>query len=115
MFYLMGPTSFKLGDTLESIHMPHILDFKYGFDHQSLLNDIDQPEFSMPIVCPPPPPKKKIYIKFIWNADRKQSFIENIRVKGIYLSKALTCMECFLYKQKLLFIKEADTFGHTVV
>ena len=35
--------------------------------------------------------------------------------KGMYLSKALTCMKCFLYKQNLLFIKEKDTFGHIVV
>ena len=36
-------------------------------------------------------------------------------LKGIYLSKALTCMIFFLYKQKMLFIKETDTFGHVVV
>ena len=36
-------------------------------------------------------------------------------IQGIYLSKALTCMKLFLYKQKLLFIKETDTFGHIVV
>ena len=36
-------------------------------------------------------------------------------MKGIYLSKALTCMILFLYKLKLLFIKETDTFGHIVV
>ena len=36
-------------------------------------------------------------------------------IKGIYLSKALTCMKFFMYKQKLLFIKETDTFGHIVV
>ena len=35
--------------------------------------------------------------------------------KGIYLSKALTCMTLFLYKQKLLFIKETDSFGYIVV
>ena len=36
--------------------------------------------------------------------------------RGIYLSKALTCMKIFLNKQKLLFfIKETDTFGHIVV
>ena len=35
--------------------------------------------------------------------------------KGIYLSKALTCMKFFLYKQELLFVKETDTFGHIVV
>ena len=35
--------------------------------------------------------------------------------KGIYLSKALTCMKIFLYKQELLFVKETDTFGHIVV
>ena len=28
------------------------------------------------------------------------------RIKGIYLSKALTCMKIFLYKQKLLFCQE---------
>ena len=31
------------------------------------------------------------------------------------LSKALTCIIFFLYKQKHFFIKEADTFGHSVV
>ena len=36
-------------------------------------------------------------------------------LKGIYLSKALTCIEIFLYKQELLFVKEMDTFGHIVV
>ena len=38
-------------------------------------------------------------------------------IKEIYLSKALTCMKCFLYKQKcfFFFIKEADTFGHIAV
>ena len=36
-------------------------------------------------------------------------------IKGIYLSKALTCMKFFLYKQKCFFIKETDTFGHIVV
>ena len=36
-------------------------------------------------------------------------------VKGIYLSKALTCMKIFLYKQELLFVKETDTFGKIVV
>ena len=35
--------------------------------------------------------------------------------KGIYLSKALTCMKIFLYKKELLFVKETDTFGHIVV
>ena len=36
--------------------------------------------------------------------------------KEIYLSKALTCMEFFLNKQKMpYFIKETDTFGHIVV
>ena len=34
--------------------------------------------------------------------------------KAIYLSKALTCMNFFLYKQKCFFIKEKDTFGHIV-
>ena len=29
-----------------------------------------------------------------------------------YISKVLTCMIFFLYKQKMLFIKETDTFGH---
>ena len=38
-----------------------------------------------------------------------------IVLKGIYLSKALTCMNFFLYKQKCFFIKEMDTFGHIVV
>ena len=37
-------------------------------------------------------------------------------IKGIDLSKALTCMKLFLYKQKLLFfIKGTDIFGHIVV
>ena len=36
-------------------------------------------------------------------------------IKGIYLSKALTCMKFFLYKQKCFFIKGTDTFGHIVV
>ena len=35
--------------------------------------------------------------------------------KEIYLSKALTCMKFFLYKQKCFFIKETDSFGHIVV
>ena len=39
----------------------------------------------------------------------------SILIKGILLSKALTCMKIFLYKQKRLFIKETDTFGHIVV
>ena len=34
---------------------------------------------------------------------------------GIYHPKALTCMRLFLYKQKLLFIKETDTFCHNVI
>ena len=34
---------------------------------------------------------------------------------GIYLSKALTCMISFLYKQKMFFIKETDTFSYIVV
>ena len=37
-------------------------------------------------------------------------------LKGIYLSKALTCMKMFLYKQEYcFFVKEMDTFGHIVV
>ena len=38
-------------------------------------------------------------------------------VNGIYLSKALTCMNFFLYKQKnvVFFIKETHTFDHIVV
>ena len=32
-------------------------------------------------------------------------------LKGIYLSKALTCMKIFLYKQELLFVKETDTLA----
>ena len=36
-------------------------------------------------------------------------------VEGICLSKGLTCMKFFLYKQNLLFIKETDTFGQSVV
>ena len=38
-----------------------------------------------------------------------------MRFKEIYLSKALTCMKIFLYKQELLFVKETDTFCHIVV
>ena len=39
-----------------------------------------------------------------------------IWVKWIYLSKALTCMKFFLFKQCIFFfIKETDTFGHIVV
>ena len=34
---------------------------------------------------------------------------------GVISFKALTCMKLFLYKQKLLFIEETDTFGHIVV
>ena len=34
--------------------------------------------------------------------------------KEIYLSKGLTCMKFFLYKQNAFFIKETDTFGHIV-
>ena len=49
---------------------------------------------------------KPLIIKCLW--------IE-IQLKGIYLSKALTCMKFFLYKQKCFFIKETDTFGHIVV
>ena len=43
--------------------------------------------------------------------------IENLQMlKGIYLSKALTCMKNFLYQQELLFfVNETDTFGHIVV
>ena len=35
-------------------------------------------------------------------------------VKGIYLSKALICMTLFIYKQKMLFIKETDTLDQIV-
>ena len=41
--------------------------------------------------------------------------ISTYMLTGIYLSKALTCMQFFLYKQKLFFIRETDTFGHIVV
>ena len=34
-------------------------------------------------------------------------------LKGMLLSKALTCMNFFLYKQK--YIMETDTFGYIVV
>ena len=37
------------------------------------------------------------------------------QLKGVYLSKALTCMNFFLYKKICFFIKETDTFGHIVV
>ena len=37
-------------------------------------------------------------------------------IKGVYISRALTCMKIFLYKQTLFFfIKETGTFGHIVV
>ena len=33
-------------------------------------------------------------------------------LKGIYLSKTLTCLKLFLYKQKFaFFMEETDTFG----
>ena len=35
--------------------------------------------------------------------------------KGIYLSKALTCMNFSCINKKCFFIKEMDTFGHIVV
>ena len=35
--------------------------------------------------------------------------------KGKSNKKALTCKKFFLYKQKLIFIKETNTFGHIVV
>ena len=40
-----------------------------------------------------------------------------ILLHGIYLSKALTCMNFFLYKRNMIFIKETDTdtFGRIVV
>ena len=41
--------------------------------------------------------------------------IECMHVKGIYLSKALTCMNFFPVITKMLFIKGTDTFGHIVV
>ena len=34
--------------------------------------------------------------------------------KGIYLSKALTCMKCSCINIKCSIIKETDTFGHLV-
>ena len=59
-----------------------------------------------------------IHISFV-RSPRVLSFyfeLSVVRIKGIYLSKALTCMNFFLYKQKMLFfIKETETFGHTVV
>ena len=36
------------------------------------------------------------------------------KFKGIYLSKALSCVKFFLYKQKLLFYQGHDIFGHIV-
>ena len=36
-------------------------------------------------------------------------------VKGIYLSKALTCMKLFLYKQKCFFYQGGGYLGHIVV
>ena len=39
--------------------------------------------------------------------------IQNL-FKGIYLSKALTCMPFFRYKQKCFFIKETDTFEQLI-
>ena len=41
--------------------------------------------------------------------------VNHIGIKGIYLSKALTCMKFFLYIQKCFLFKETDTFGHIVV
>ena len=46
---------------------------------------------------------------------RPVDFRHDWQYKGILLSKALTCMKFFLYKQKRLFIKETDIFGHIVV
>ena len=40
--------------------------------------------------------------------------LQKLAFKGIYLSKPLTCMKLLLYKQKCVFIKETDTFGHVV-
>ena len=40
--------------------------------------------------------------------------LDLVEDKGIYLLKALTCMNFFLY-EKMLFIKEMDTFSHIVV
>ena len=37
-------------------------------------------------------------VEYIW-----EQFPKPWRVKGVYLSKALTCMDIFLYKQELLF------------
>ena len=37
------------------------------------------------------------------------------RFKGIYLSKALTCMEFSCINKNCVFVKETDTFGHIVV
>ena len=50
----------------------------------------------------------------IWSGYSFFNFLDRL-FKGIYLSKALTCMKIFLYKQELLFVKETDTFGHIVV
>ena len=36
-------------------------------------------------------------------------------LKGIFLSKALTCVKLLLYKQNCFSIKETDIFGHIVV
>ena len=56
------------------------------------------------------------YITYI-SVDLAHCEIVHVKsVKGIYLSKALTCMKFFLYKRKMLFfIKETDTFGYIVV
>ena len=54
--------------------------------------------------------------RLIWGfASRTYHIVGNLIIWLIYLSKAITCMKLFLYKQKLLFSKETDTFGHIVV
>ena len=41
--------------------------------------------------------------------------LQNGCFKGIYLSKALTCMKFSCINKNCFFIKETDTFGHIVV
>ena len=59
------------------------------------------------IRAPPPPPGRTPRYGAIIDA-RKDIALKNIlsTLKGIYLSKAVTCMKIFLYKQELFFCQE---------
>ena len=61
--------------------------------------------------------KRILLFAFAISAYARQVLAKHIfqSIKGIYLSKALTCMKFFLYKQKKKIIKEMDTYGHIVV